>query len=154
MGWLPGGSPEQDFDIGVVTNITHEHLDYHGSWENYLTAKGRLFEGLSAAETKDPSDRAAGSAQPGRPVLSAAAGADLGRGKFLMAGIRALRFGRQILRIPPMSCALSHMDPGLKFRLKHSMIGNYNVWNILAALSASIIGLGIDPVIAMRVSGH
>ena len=28
------------FDIGVVTNITHEHLDYHGSWDAYLEAKG------------------------------------------------------------------------------------------------------------------
>ena len=31
------------YDIGVVTNITHEHLDQHGSYENYRAAKGRLF---------------------------------------------------------------------------------------------------------------
>ena len=42
----------EDFDIGVVTNITHEHLDYHGSWENYLAAKGMLFEGLSQPKRK------------------------------------------------------------------------------------------------------
>ena len=28
-----------EFDIGVVTNITHEHLDQHGSYENYRAAK-------------------------------------------------------------------------------------------------------------------
>ncbi len=31
------------FDIAAVTNITHEHLDFHGSIENYWQAKGSLF---------------------------------------------------------------------------------------------------------------
>ena len=35
-----------EFDIGIVTNITHEHLDFHGSYENYRAAKGRLFSQL------------------------------------------------------------------------------------------------------------
>src|SRR3989304_5402879 len=35
-----------DFDVAVVTNITHEHLDYHGSYEAYRAAKGRLFAEL------------------------------------------------------------------------------------------------------------
>lgn len=35
-----------DFDLAVVTNITHEHLDYHGSYEAYFAAKRRLFEYL------------------------------------------------------------------------------------------------------------
>lgn len=33
-----------DFKVAVITNITHEHLDYHGSWENYSKSKGKLFE--------------------------------------------------------------------------------------------------------------
>ncbi len=41
-----------EFDIGVVTNITHEHLDYHGSYENYQEAKGRLFTMLSETREK------------------------------------------------------------------------------------------------------
>ena len=35
-----------DYDLAVVTNVTHEHLDYHGSYENYLQTKGKLFEML------------------------------------------------------------------------------------------------------------
>ncbi len=31
------------YDVAAVTNITHEHLDIHGSWENYFAAKRRLF---------------------------------------------------------------------------------------------------------------
>lgn len=35
------------FDVAVVTNITHEHLDFHGSYEAYRDAKGLLFRALS-----------------------------------------------------------------------------------------------------------
>ena len=31
------------YSIAVMTNVTHEHLDYHGSFENYLNAKAKLF---------------------------------------------------------------------------------------------------------------
>ena len=37
-----------DFDFALVTNITHEHLDYHGTYEAYREAKGLLFSGLDA----------------------------------------------------------------------------------------------------------
>ncbi len=32
------------YEIAVMTNITHEHLDYHGTFERYLAAKVRLFK--------------------------------------------------------------------------------------------------------------
>ena len=37
---------ECEIDVAVITNITHEHLDYHGSYEDYRAAKGRLFNYL------------------------------------------------------------------------------------------------------------
>lgn len=33
-----------NFDIGVITNITHEHLDYHKTWENYFRSKAKLIK--------------------------------------------------------------------------------------------------------------
>ena len=36
-----------DFDVAAVTNVTHEHLDFHGSLAAYQQAKARLFEGLA-----------------------------------------------------------------------------------------------------------
>lgn len=32
------------YSIGVITNLSHEHLDYHGTMERYATAKKRLFK--------------------------------------------------------------------------------------------------------------
>ena len=40
------------FDIAVVTNITHEHLDFHGTYEAYRDAKALLFRSLSASYRK------------------------------------------------------------------------------------------------------
>jgi UDP-N-acetylmuramoyl-L-alanyl-D-glutamate--2,6-diaminopimelate ligase len=41
-----------DLDMAVMTNVTHEHLDYHGSWENYRNAKGVMFDLLGTSERK------------------------------------------------------------------------------------------------------
>ena len=38
-----------DFDIAVFTNITQDHLDYHGTFEKYLTAKQKLFKNAKKA---------------------------------------------------------------------------------------------------------
>lgn len=36
-----------EFDVGVLTNVTHEHLEFHGSWDTYLSDKTNLFRSLS-----------------------------------------------------------------------------------------------------------
>jgi UDP-N-acetylmuramoyl-L-alanyl-D-glutamate--2,6-diaminopimelate ligase len=40
------------FDVAVVTNITHEHLDYHGSYASYREAKSRLLDLTAVTEPK------------------------------------------------------------------------------------------------------
>ena len=35
------------FDAACVTNVTHDHLDYHADWRAYRAAKGKLFEHLA-----------------------------------------------------------------------------------------------------------
>ena len=35
-----------DFDCGVFTNITHDHLDYHGTFDNYIRTKKKFFDDL------------------------------------------------------------------------------------------------------------
>jgi UDP-N-acetylmuramoyl-L-alanyl-D-glutamate--2,6-diaminopimelate ligase len=41
-----------DIDVAVLTNLTHEHLDFHGSFEAYRAAKGRMFQMLSTSFRK------------------------------------------------------------------------------------------------------
>lgn len=40
-----------EFDVAVFTNITHDHLDYHGTFDNYLKAKKRFFDDLPEEAT-------------------------------------------------------------------------------------------------------
>ncbi|MCB0794184.1 MAG: UDP-N-acetylmuramoyl-L-alanyl-D-glutamate--2,6-diaminopimelate ligase [Flavobacteriales bacterium] len=51
-----------EFDLAVFTNITHDHLDYHGSFADYIKAKKRLFDELSGeamalVNADDPNSR-------------------------------------------------------------------------------------------------
>ena len=58
------------FDVGVVTNITHEHLDFHKTLDAYRRAKARLFEMLDPERSKHVANNDAHSASvlPPRPV--------------------------------------------------------------------------------------
>ena len=40
-----------DFAVGIFTNLSGDHLDYHGTMEAYASAKARLFEGLAPGAT-------------------------------------------------------------------------------------------------------
>ncbi|HQY92105.1 UDP-N-acetylmuramoyl-L-alanyl-D-glutamate--2,6-diaminopimelate ligase [Caldilinea sp.] len=48
-----------DFDVAAVTNITHEHLDYHGTRDAYVAAKAILFRALFSSAPKAGVRRAA-----------------------------------------------------------------------------------------------
>lgn len=39
-------------DVAVITNVTPEHVDYHGSFDNYLNTKGQLFKKMSKDKRK------------------------------------------------------------------------------------------------------
>src|SRR5437660_6646491 len=41
-----------EWDVAVFTNLTQDHLDFHGTMENYFAAKAQLFQGLSEQKTK------------------------------------------------------------------------------------------------------
>ncbi len=133
-----------DFDIGVVTNITHEHLDYHGSWEAYMQAKARLVEGLSAPkEKKNPVPPLAVINRDDRsyPHLEARAEVrQVSYGMHAEANVTA-----EDIENTPEFLRFTARGPGFAVPIETTMIGNYNVWNILAALSATVVGLGIAP---------
>ena len=138
-----------EYDIAVVTNITHEHLDFHGSYEGYLAAKGRLLQMLEVTVKKPQ----------GNPRLAV-----------LNADDRSYLPLREISKTRKISYSadgkgdinaevIRHSPKGLRFIARGESInqsidcnipGTFNVSNCLAAFTATVLGLGINPEVAAR----
>ena len=138
-----------EYDIAVVTNITHEHLDFHGSYEGYLAAKARLFQMLEDTVEKPQ----------GNPRL-AVVNADDRSYQPLKAIIKTRSVSYSVKGLGDINAVEIHHSPlGLHFIAKGKGItqlidcnipGTFNVSNCLAAFAAAVEGLGIDPRIAAR----
>lgn len=116
------------FDCAVFTNLTHEHLDYHGDMESYAAVKRQLFHmpGLSSAviNRDDPY---------GRELEST-----------IDASIRVISYGMQAEHKPVLLGKNIHMLPeGMQFdvessfgsgQVKTRLLGRFNISNLLAAL--------------------
>ena len=48
--WPSSASTAIAYDVAILTNLTHEHLELHGTWEAYRDAKLRLFEKLARGD--------------------------------------------------------------------------------------------------------
>jgi UDP-N-acetylmuramoyl-L-alanyl-D-glutamate--2,6-diaminopimelate ligase len=125
-----------EYDVAVVTNITHEHLDYHGSYEAYREAKALLFRALYESYRKPGVDKVA--------VLNADDSS--------YAYLKPIPADRQIsygLAQPADLTARDIVDSpaGLQFvavglgselPLSSPLVGRYNVHNILAAVAVGL----------------
>jgi UDP-N-acetylmuramoyl-L-alanyl-D-glutamate--2,6-diaminopimelate ligase len=127
------------FDVGVFTNLTRDHLDYHGTMEAYLAAKARLVDHLTpqGAAVVNADDPAWAALPPApRVVTFSAAGADAD------VCVRELTFGprgaRGVLRIGVDEAPLAL-----------PLIGAFNVANACAAAAAAhALGMPIDRIVA------
>ncbi len=138
-----------EFDIGVITNITHEHLDQHGSYENYRAAKGRLFTSLEKTLSKPQ----------GNPRL-AVLNRDDRSFEYLdsITNVRKVSYGigrgaeirADEIQYSPFGIQFTAVGNDLRTAIKSKLVGAYNVSNCLAALTAIIVGLGIKPEIAAK----
>ena len=128
-----------DFDVAVFTNLTREHLDYHGDMHRYARAKARLFEGLrpGAAAVINVDD-------PAWRTMSAAA-----------EGARARVVTYSTRHEADLRASRPSTDPaGTRFELDGMGIfstdlrlplrGRYNVENALAAAAAARL-MGASP---------
>ncbi len=115
------------FSAGVFSNLTRDHLDFHGDMEAYFVAKRRLFEMLPAGA-------------PGVANLDDPRGADM-----LRAATRPVSYG--INRAADVSPGpLSFSMEGLEFEIRtprglitarSPLVGRPNVYNILAAVATA-----------------
>jgi UDP-N-acetylmuramoyl-L-alanyl-D-glutamate--2,6-diaminopimelate ligase len=148
-GWAQYRVDACEFDIGVITNITHEHLDQHGSYENYRAAKGRLFTSLEKTVSKSQ----------GNPRL-AVLNRDDRSYEYLdsITKVRKISYGMEKsgdvrakeIRYSPFGIQFIAVGNDLRVSIKSNLVGAYNVSNCLAALTATIVGLGMEPEIAAK----
>jgi UDP-N-acetylmuramoyl-L-alanyl-D-glutamate--2,6-diaminopimelate ligase len=125
------------FDVGVFTNVTPDHLDYHGTMEAYAAAKGRLFE-----ELPEDSTAVLNASDPASRVyrLSTAARV-LSYGIDVPCDVRAVV---QRLDADGTRLGVSAPDFGLSLDVSTRLVGRHNVQNALAA-TASALALGLPP---------
>ena len=123
-----------DFGVGIYTNLSGDHLDYHGDMERYMGAKLRLFEALS-------------------PSAWAVLNRDDPRADDFAARTNARVIWYGLSRAADVRACIERIDSaGTRFRLfaegeelavETGLIGRHNVQNCLAAAAAAI-ALGVE----------
>ena len=121
------------YDVAVFTNLTRDHLDYHGTMERYFDAKKLLFDG-----TRYPAPRVAvlHEHDTHSPALRQAAE---------QAGAEVVTFGigeqsdwrAEDLRLTPSGAEFTLIAPDGSAKVRSGLAGEVNALNLLAALAAA-----------------
>jgi UDP-N-acetylmuramoyl-L-alanyl-D-glutamate--2,6-diaminopimelate ligase len=148
-GWAQYRVDACEFDLGIVTNITHEHLDYHGSYENYRAAKARLFTSLAETLPKERGNlRLAVLNRDDSSYPYLAGVTKLRVATYGLASEAAVRAENIIYT--PGGIRFTAVGEAFQVEVHSTLVGAFNVSNCLAALTAAVVGLGIDPQIAAQ----
>ncbi len=116
-------------DVAVLTNVMHEHLDYHGTWEAYRDAKAIMFQMLSKTYKKS-----------NIPKIAVINGADesydyfaqIPADKTISYGINEADLQAMNIRYQPDGTFFSVDDTDYQLNL----VGEFNVSNALAGIGA------------------
>jgi UDP-N-acetylmuramoyl-L-alanyl-D-glutamate--2,6-diaminopimelate ligase len=130
------------FAGGIFTNLTHDHLDYHKTFENYLNAKKRFFDTL-------PSD------------AFALVNVDDRNGRVMLQNCRAQQHTFSVRSMATFRCIIVEQDfNGMGLRMQgHEIwtrfIGDFNASNLLAVFGASVLlGAGEREVLTILSDLH
>jgi UDP-N-acetylmuramoyl-L-alanyl-D-glutamate--2,6-diaminopimelate ligase len=137
------------FDVGIFSNLTRDHLDYHGSMESYLEAKIRLFsELLRPSELKPLRYAVINMDDRYGPAISGRSASPV-----ITYGINGLSDVRPI----DVTSSVDGISGGIvtpvgSFEFTSRLLGRFNLSNILAAAAAGValnlpleaIGKGIE----------
>ncbi len=123
-------------DVAVVTNITHEHLDYHRDYDGYRAAKAMLFRGLSTAFRKPDVPKIA---VLNRDDISYALLEPIPADARLVYGLSAgVDVWAEDIACENEYSSFRVFTPDGKFQVRTSLVGQFNVYNILAATAVGI----------------
>ena len=127
-----------DFDAAIVTNITHEHLDLHGSVEAYRAAKATLFESLATAAPKGFPKAAVLNCDDDsfEYLKEKLAGTGVGWLGYSLTGHPEAYLTAQNISCRPDKTGFTIRTPRHAFNVETTLVGDYNVSNCLAAATA------------------
>jgi UDP-N-acetylmuramoyl-L-alanyl-D-glutamate--2,6-diaminopimelate ligase len=124
------------FDVALFTNLTRDHLDYHGTMEAYYLAKRQLFQGRPAEGKRRAAVINIDDAFGDRLHRETSIEVQLTYGASEKAVLRVTEMG-----LGPESTRLVVETPRGRIKCEMNLIGRHNVYNALAALGA---GLALD----------
>ena len=129
-----------EFHTAVFTNLTPEHLDFHGDMAGYAAAKRRLFEGAGA---RPPLHAVVNADDPwGASLLALGRSAPVSYGRGPAADVRA----RAVVS-DARGLRFDAETPGGRVRVRTRLAGAFNVSNLLAAIAAAQChGLGVAEI--------
>lgn len=135
-------------DVAVFTNLTRDHLDYHGDMEDYYQAKKRLFSEILIKSTKSKRFAVINNDDfYGRRLIDELRKEFKDYAPLTSGGIKIITYGLE--GGSDISAeGISYSESGLKFNvilpsgskklsISSKLIGTYNVYNILSACSAA-----------------
>lgn len=133
-----------DFEVGIFTNLTQDHLDFHKTFEDYFNSKKKLFD-LSKKAVINADD------ESGRKILESisipAASYSIENKADLMA---------QDVKIFPEGVFYELKVNGEKFSISYHVPGKFSVYNSLAAIGTGLLlGIPMDTLVEAlkRVKG-
>jgi UDP-N-acetylmuramoyl-L-alanyl-D-glutamate--2,6-diaminopimelate ligase len=135
-----------DFDVAVFTQLSRDHLDYHGTMENYARAKAKLFAfpnlKYGVINWDDPLGKKMALAHQRDYSILLYAVAD----RHIPEGIPALV--AHDIEVVPHGFLVTVQSPWGEGQFLCTLMGRFNISNVLAALGA-LIASGIDFVSAL-----
>lgn len=130
-----------EFDFAVLTNITHDHLDFHGTMERYTKAKEKLFRYVLSNKKQNkyaafPADDKIGRQRFEEMPFDK---------KLSYSIIAASSLKAENIQTSLSWTTFSFMYLGKLYDVQTKLVGEFNVYNILAALSVVLqIGVPIE----------
>jgi UDP-N-acetylmuramoyl-L-alanyl-D-glutamate--2,6-diaminopimelate ligase len=121
-----------DYDVAVFTNLTQDHLDYHGTMEEYFKAKKQLFDTLS----KDAVAVTNADDAWGEQIASSTNARTISYGVAQKASLRAIN-----VRLAIDGTTFTVRSGNEECMVTSSLVGRFNVSNMLAAYATGL-GLG------------
>ncbi|MFH1684249.1 MAG: UDP-N-acetylmuramoyl-L-alanyl-D-glutamate--2,6-diaminopimelate ligase, partial [Candidatus Margulisiibacteriota bacterium] len=130
-----------DFDIAIFTNLTHDHLDFHKTREEYLNIKKKLFEmlkpdGIAIVNVDDPASRHFIDVIKGEVVTYG-----VSQAKHELRSTKHNEFDTKVSDVSIKEDEMTLRINSLEIRTP--LIGMPNVYNIVAAYQCAL-SLGIS----------